>query len=161
MALAAVSDVAARLGREISSQESDLSATLLDDAEAILTARIPDLLDRAAGDERYRALVVMVEASMVVRVLRNPDGYRQESEGGYSYTVDTRAAAGFLTVLDDEWALLGYRADGAFTIAPSLGAGAAPWWAYPPWRFQYVTEGEPHSGWPVSPPPPPAGLWYG
>lgn len=159
MAQASEQDVAVRLGRALDQGEQELVAALLDDAEALLIARIPHLLVRAE-DEAYRKLVVMVEANMVVRVLRNPDGFRQESEGGYSYTIDTRAAAGFLTVLADEWQLLGLSG-GAFSIAPSFGATGSPWWAYPPWRFQYVTEGEPHSGWPVSPPPPPAGRWYG
>lgn len=160
MALAQVDDVAARLGREMEPAERDLTETLLDDAELILRGRVPELPERAGADKNYRDLVVMVEANMVARVLRNPDGFRQESEGGYSYTVDTRAAAGFLTVLADEWKLLGVR-DGAFTITPSLGGATAPWWAYPPWRFQYVTEGEPHSDWPVPPPPPRPGRWYG
>lgn len=151
MSLATVEDVAARLGRETSSEENELAATLLGDAELMLRARIPDLLERAAKDSGFADLVVMVEANMVVRVLRNPDGYRQESEGGYSYTVDTRAAAGFLTVLDDEWKLLGYR-DGAFTITPHLGGDRWPWWTQPPWAFQYdATPGEPHT---------PLGWWY-
>ncbi|WP_082468830.1 Gp19/Gp15/Gp42 family protein [Sciscionella sediminilitoris] len=152
MSLATVEDVAARLGRETSSDENELAATLLGDAELMLRARIPDLLERAAKDPAFADLVVMVEANMVVRVLRNPDGYRQESEGGYSYTVDTRAAAGFLTVLDDEWKLLGYR-DGAFTITPHLDGDRWPWWTKPPWAFQYdATPGEPHT---------PPGWWHG
>lgn len=119
MAYATVDDVAVRLGRDLDDAEQRLAAVLLDDAEERIRARIPDLDDRVAASEHYRALVVSVEAAAVVRVLRNPGGYRSETEGTYAYTLDTRAAAGFLTILDDEWALLGV-AHGAFTAVPYL-----------------------------------------
>lgn len=122
-----------------------MTQVLLDDAEAMLERKIPDLLDKAAKDDSYRRAVIMVEAMMVCRVLRNPGGYRSESEGDYSYTTDTRAASGFLTVLDSEWQMLGASSDGAFTITPGFPGGTGiPWYDYPPWYFQYATPGEPH-----------------
>ncbi|MGY0063371.1 Gp19/Gp15/Gp42 family protein [Streptomyces sp. LZ34] len=84
-----------------------------------MRARIPDLDERVAASEHYRALVVSVEAGAVVRVLRNPGGYRSETDENYAYTIDTRAAAGFLTILDEEWSLLG-AARGASTAVPYL-----------------------------------------
>ena len=121
MAYATVDDVAARLGRDMDEAERRLAAVLLDDVEERLRARIPDLDDRVAADEHYRALVVSVEATAVVRVLRNPGGYRSETDGNYSYSLDTRAAAGFLTILDEELALLG-AARGAWTAVPALNS---------------------------------------
>ncbi|GAB3209800.1 hypothetical protein GCM10027294_25640 [Marinactinospora endophytica] len=116
MAYATVDDVQARMGRPLTAEERQLAATLLDDVEAMLRARIADLDGRAA-DPNYRSLVVMVESNAVTRVLKNPDGYRQESEGNYSYSLNTAAAAGYLLVLDSEWALLGVSR-GAWTITP-------------------------------------------
>lgn len=124
MATATVDAVKARMTETLTEQQLELAAVLLGDAEVRLVSRIPDLLDRVATDPAFAAAVVQVEAWMVVRVLRNPDGYRQESEDGYSYSLDTRAAAGFLTVLREEWDALGV-ADGAFSIAPYLAVPPA------------------------------------
>ncbi|WP_329567679.1 Gp19/Gp15/Gp42 family protein [Streptomyces sp. NBC_01361] len=117
VAYATVDDVGARLGRLLGEDAQQLAAALLDDAEQRIRARVPDLDERVSGDEHDRALVVSVEAAAVVRVLRNPGGYRSETDENYAYTLDARAAAGFLTILDEEWALLG-AARGAFTAAP-------------------------------------------
>lgn len=114
MALATLPDVTTRLGRTLTEQEPVLVATLLGDAEVKLAGRIPGLLTKAAADARFRATVVAVEAAAVARVLRNPEGYRSEQTGPFSYTIDTRAAAGFLTILAEEWRDLGVK--GAFSI---------------------------------------------
>ena len=118
MATAQVSDVVARMG-PLTPEQTTLATTLLGDAEVRLASRVPDLLAKVAADPEFAKAVIQVESWMVVRVLRNPDGYRQESEDGYSYSFDTRAAAGFLTVLREEWEMLGVT-DGPFSIAPYL-----------------------------------------
>lgn len=120
MALATFLDVQTRVMRELTPEEQELAEVLLGDVERRLATRIPGLLTTVDP-----VAIVSVEAEAVARVLRNPGGYRQETEGEYSYSVDVRAAAGFLTVLDDEWADLGLVADGAFTIMstpPSPGS---------------------------------------
>lgn len=119
MAYATVDDVQARLGRPLTDEEKALAATLLDDVEARIRARIPDLDERVAADENYEALVVQVEANAVLRVLRNPEGYRQETEGNYSYSLSAAVASGHLFVMDSEWGLLG-SGRGAWTITPVL-----------------------------------------
>lgn len=103
----------------MTTEETELAETLVDDAERKLSARISNLPAQIMAGTIDVIDVISVESHMVARVVRNPDGYRQESEDGYGYTLDTRAAAGFLTVLSDEWAQLGVR-DGAFSIAPYL-----------------------------------------
>jgi hypothetical protein len=117
MALATWHDVQTRLGRALEDDELVLVATLLGDAEGLLISRIPALRTSASGDETLRARAVAVEAAAVVRVLRNPGGYRSEQTGPFSYTIDTRAAAGFLMILQDEWRQLGVSS--AFTIDPT------------------------------------------
>ena len=119
MAIATVDDVQDRLDRELTDDEKQLAATLLEDVEAIIRSRVRNLLRRAAADESYRQIVVMVEANAVLRVLRNPEGYRQESEGNYSYSLNAAVASGHLFVLGSEWDLLGANR-GAFTITPKV-----------------------------------------
>lgn len=128
-------DVTARLGRPLTDDEteSDLVETLIEDAENMVRVRMPGrVLDPDTADV---VSVKQVVANAVARVLRNPDGYRSESAGGVSYTIDTRAAAGFLTILADEWSLLGLAppraAAGMGSIAPAitvpLPAGGWSW----------------------------------
>lgn len=117
MALATLHDVETRLGRTLTDQEPVLVATLLGDAEVLLASRNPSLLTQASSDPTFRARAVAVEAAAVVRVLRNPEGYRSEQSGPFSYSIDTRAAAGFLTILADEWRQLGVS--DTFTIDPT------------------------------------------
>ena len=119
MAIATVDDVQDRLDRELTDDEKQLAATLLEDVEAIIRSRVRNLLRRAAADESFRQIVVMVEANAVLRVLRNPEGYRQESEGNYSYSLNAAVASGHLFVLGSEWDLLGANR-GAFTITPKV-----------------------------------------
>lgn len=118
MALAELTDVEARLGRTVEeTQEQLLALTLLGDAEVRLVMRLPSLLAQAADDDALLARVIAVESAAVVRVLRNPEGFRSEATGPFSYSLDTRAASGFLTILDEEWRQLGLS--GAFTIDPT------------------------------------------
>src|SRR5690606_39528980 len=80
MAVATVDDVQDRFDRPLSEDERRLAEVLLGDVEAMIRARIRDLDARVAADSNYRALVVKIEAAAVLRVLRNPEGYRQETE---------------------------------------------------------------------------------
>ncbi|WP_394812928.1 hypothetical protein [Streptomyces boetiae] len=57
--------------------------------------------------------------------MRNPGGYCCETDGNYSYTIDTRAATSFLTILDEKWALLD-APHGAFTAVPYLPRSLTP-----------------------------------
>lgn len=133
MTIATVDDVQARFNRPLTEEERALAGVLLGDVEAILRGRIRDLDDRVAADPNYRDLVVMVEASAALRVLRNPEGYRQETEGNYGYSLSAAVASGHLFVMDSEWQLLG-ASRGAWTIVPETRA-TRPRWGFPdPWR---------------------------
>ncbi|WP_066901051.1 Gp19/Gp15/Gp42 family protein [Mycolicibacterium houstonense] len=107
MAHAQASDVAARLGRTLTADETTQVEALLDDAEQDLLERIPDLEDRIAADAAYLAKVIRVEASAVARLVRNPDGYIGETDGNYSYQLNWRLNTGAIQFTDQEWALLG------------------------------------------------------
>lgn len=120
MAVAGVSDVAARLGRSLTTEETAWVSTLLDDAEALILGRIPTLTARLAAvpPTLSVAAVKQAEAWAVVRVLRNPDGMSQEAIDDYSYTRDKSVAGGALYISDSDWqTILGRRARSVQLVA--------------------------------------------
>lgn len=110
MAYATPADVEARLGRTLNDSEAIVVDSRLGDAELILKLQIPTLDDQVAASVTYEALVVMVESDMVIRLVKNPDGYSAETDGNYSYQIDSNVASGRLEVLDEEWNRLGVKA---------------------------------------------------
>mgnify|MGYP001946981520 FL=1 len=110
-------DVEARLGRPLEEWERTVVAQRLEDAELILRSRIPDLDERIADGRISEDAVVMVESEMVMRLVRNPEGYISETDGNYSYQLSQEVSSGRLFVLPHEWNLLGIRG-GIYTITP-------------------------------------------
>lgn len=148
MAYATPEDVEARLGKELSDAEKEQIGVLLEDAELILRSRIPDLDEKIQDGDINEELLVMVECSMVIRVVRNPDGFTQESDGNYSYTISRDVASGMLEVLPNEWSLLGVRS-GFRLIAPTtpvpwmrhcddpnITSPHQAWWQYSSWYWR-------------------------
>ena len=109
MSLAVSDDVEASLMRPLTAAEGTYVAPLLDRAETIIIARLPDAVAHAGEDSEYHKRVVQVEADMVARVFRNPDGMKNEGDGTYSYAIDWTVASGRLKLLDDDLELLGQR----------------------------------------------------
>ena len=128
MTYATYEDVEDRFGETLSGTQITQVNVWLADVERRLRRRIPDLDDRAALDPDYLAEVISVESEAVIRILKNPDGFRAEAEGSYSYSTDVRTSSGFMLILEDEWTRLG--ASGAFTIRTNRG--------YP--RFNPITD---------------------
>jgi len=126
VAYATAEDVAARLGRDLDGGETLLVNTRLEDAELLIRTRIDDLDDRVLASATYEKLVVMIESEMVLRLVRNPEGYSQESDGNYSYAIYQQVASGRLEVLPEEWELLGGNDSNMFQIVPVL---PTPWTA--------------------------------
>lgn len=129
MEYATVEDVEMRIGRELSDSERGLAASLLGDALLIIYARCPDLDERVDSGEISADVVRMIQANMVVRVLRNPEGIRQETDGDYSYTIAASTPVGEgLSLTRQELSMLcGGGTIGSFR--PTLPVpGRAPWW---------------------------------
>lgn len=104
-----VNDLEARW-RPLTSDETIVAQSLLDDAWAVLTVRLPTLDQRVTDEEVAAGTVVAVVTAMVLRVMRNPEGLVQYnrtiddySEGGRR--ADT-VADGFLYATPAELALL-------------------------------------------------------
>jgi hypothetical protein len=117
MAYALPEDVSKRhIGEELDAQVLAVVGVRLDDAERLIKTRIPDLDDRITAGSLDEESVKQVEADMILRLIRNPEGYTQESDGNYSYMISAAVASGRLEVREDEWRLLGMRR-GVFTIS--------------------------------------------
>lgn len=98
---ATVADVVARW-RPLSTQETTNAQTFLDDAWVMLKRRVSDLEALMVDDADLTAEVVRVLATAVLRVLKNPDGKRQESIDDYSWTRDQAVSTGLLYFTDEE-----------------------------------------------------------
>lgn len=134
MAYATVSDIEQRLGRELTESEATIVNTRLEDAEELIFRRIPDLTQRVEDGKIRERLVVMVECEAVMRLIRNPEGYTQETDGNYSYSIDSRVASGRLAILPEEWALLGYS-QGVIVLSPRIKRRGG-WKLNPNWSFE-------------------------
>jgi len=143
VAYATPADVAARIGRELTPEETIQVGELLEDVEALIKLRIPDLDAKVADGTIPERIVVMVEVNAVVRVLRNPEAYVSETDGNYSYTRATNGATGYLDLLPIEWDWL-FGGNGMFQIIPISPYGEsvegarqpnAHYWCPPSWGF--------------------------
>lgn len=117
MAYATPEDIENRLGRDLDASETTVVTTRLEDAEMLLKSRIPDLDQKITDGIIQEQAVVMVESDMILRLIRNPDGFKSETDGSYTYRINEDVASGRLQILPEEWNLLGIRA-GVFTIKP-------------------------------------------
>ena len=93
MAYTSSSDVATRLGRTLTTEETALVEARLDDVERRIQRSIPDLADKITADEIDVEDVKQVEADVVLRLVRNPEGYYSETDGSHFPCVSARAAA--------------------------------------------------------------------
>ena len=121
MAYASSVDVQYRLGRELSDEEQILVGTRLEDVERMIRRRVPDLDEKISDGDIAEDDLIQVEAEVVLRLIRNPDGLFMETDGNYSYQFSREAASGRLEIRREEWMLLGVRLGGVFSLTPSVG----------------------------------------
>jgi hypothetical protein len=100
---AVVADVAARW-RPLTTQETTNATAFLGDAWALLLSRRPTLEADITAGTVTTANVVRVVVAMVLRILRNPDGWDQESIDDWSGRRNALIADGVLRVTPDELA---------------------------------------------------------
>lgn len=116
-------DVSARLGRELTTDEITLVSVRLEDVERKIRRRIPDLDDRVTNGDIAEDDLVQVEAEALLRLIRNPDGYLSETDGSYSYMFSQSLASGQLTITPEEWQTLGVIRSRMSVLVPSVGLG--------------------------------------
>ena len=100
---ASTSDIESRW-RPLSAQETTNADVFLDDAYAMLLGRRPNLEADVAAGTVTEANVVRVLCAMVLRVLRNPEGYDSETIDDYTYRRNAIVSSGALHVTSDELA---------------------------------------------------------
>ncbi|QXE36206.1 phage Gp19/Gp15/Gp42 family protein [Streptomyces sp. GMY02] len=113
VALATLDDLADRLGRDLTDEEQRRATAWLDDATALILKRFPQYATTPT------AISTKVCCAMVLRVLGNPEGKRQESIDDYSYTIDSSRSRGEVYLSDDEVEELRPPKKTAFSIVPS------------------------------------------
>lgn len=141
MTYATISDVEGVLMRPLDTRETEYVPGMLDYVEAVIFERVRSAMGRAHESATYRRILVHVEAAAVARVLRNPDGiYKSESDGDYSYTVDTAVASGHLYLSAEELRSLSAGAHGWGSLAAGrvdVAARRRGGWAPGLYRFGY------------------------
>jgi hypothetical protein len=100
---ATIADIEARW-RPLSDQETTNANAFLGDAWALLLSRRPNLEDDIAAGTVTSANVIRVVCAMVLRILKNPDAWDQETIDDWSGRRNALTADGILRVTPDELA---------------------------------------------------------
>jgi hypothetical protein len=121
VAFATLQDFKDRFERAVKPSEETRITARLTDASAIMSGRVPQLLDADPVPD----IAVSVCFEMVARVFRNPEGKFREAFGDdYEFQRDESQATGKLELTDNEYddlvaAVSGAAAAGrSFSIAP-------------------------------------------
>lgn len=123
MAYTTASDVGVRGNRTFTAGESAQVSVWIDDLEADIAERIPNLAALITAGRPTAATIKRVVSGAIIRKLDNPKGLKSRTVAidDYSTTevTDTANSAGWLGLTDDEWNLLLPGVSGeAFTIRP-------------------------------------------
>lgn len=98
---ASVQDVEARF-RPLSNEEVLVAETLIDDAWWMILGRRPNIETNIDDGSVLEANVIRIIASMVRRVLLNPEGLLEESIDDYRMRRDSLISSGVLRIEDSE-----------------------------------------------------------
>ena len=109
MSYATFEDVEVRFFRDLLPEERALVEARLGDAEGKIRSRISNLDQKVLENPDYLNTVVRVCVDAVIRLIRNPEGFVQETDGNYTYMLSASSAEGRLTILTEEWQDLGIR----------------------------------------------------
>jgi len=143
MALATPADVAARLGRPLNPGEVNQVSAYLEDAQAAIVSRLPDIMTAAETDDTLRQNLISVECSVTLRAARITDSIQAAYPAPEGLTPAPANRAN-VTVLDTEWRKLGQKWFNAFSMSQNNAAaggsklapgsfpdrGFGPWWTY-------------------------------
>ncbi|MDY6143743.1 MAG: Gp19/Gp15/Gp42 family protein [Arcanobacterium sp.] len=116
----AVGDIEALLMRPLSTVEASYVPMLLERAMRVITRAASTY--QVGVEELNTDAVRDVQTMLVARLLRNPSGYRSESDGQYTYSIDTTAANARMELTPDDLADLGLGGDGIMVWTPHYGA---------------------------------------
>ena len=119
MAYATAQDVVTLWAKEPEPEVMALIERRLEQIERMIKRRIPNLDARVIASDTFEADLIDIEADAVLRLVRNPEGYMSETDGSYTYQLQTDLSSGRLEILDEEWQILGVnRLSRMSVIAP-------------------------------------------
>lgn len=124
VAYASPSDVAVRWARTPSTEESALIQVRLNDVERMIRRRIPDLDTKITDGDIDVADLKQVESDAVLRLVRNPEGYLSETDGSYTYMLQSDLATGKLSINPEEWEMLGISRSRFAALTPYFEPGS-------------------------------------
>lgn len=124
---ATVEDVRGASDRPIPDSRVPYVQGRLDAAHRLLRSKAPGLDARVDSGLLDPDLVKDVIVEMVLRVLRNPSGFRSETDGDYSYSRDIQVASGRLMVTDDELEMLGFGSGSTYSTPGADTELACAW----------------------------------
>ena len=117
--VAVAEDVETSLLRPLSENERTFVGALLAQALSLIVSAAE--CGPETWTEAFRVRAVMVQAEMVARRLRNPEGKYTESDGQYQYARDRSVASGRLELTDADKAALGLLDRGLHVWLPQYG----------------------------------------
>lgn len=121
MAYATADDVVTLWAKEPEPEVMTLIERRLEQVERMIRRRIPNLDALVSASETFEADLIDIEADVVLRLVRNPEGYLSETDGAYTYQLQQDLSGGRLQILDDEWTALGvFRLSRMSVIAPQF-----------------------------------------
>lgn len=121
MAYATAADVVTLWAKEPEAEVLELIERRLEQVERMIRRRVIDLDLRVELSETFEADLIDIEADAVLRLVRNPEGYISETDGTYTYQMQTDLSSGKLQITDEEWTILGvFRLARMSTLTPNL-----------------------------------------
>lgn len=123
MTYANVSDVEVRYGRTLTATESAQVSVWMEDLEAEILERIPNLETLILAGRPTIPTIVRVVSQAIIRKLDNPKGLKSRTVAIDDYSTTEQpwieGSAGALDLTDEEWSkLLPGSSGDAFTITP-------------------------------------------
>ncbi|AOT24941.1 head-to-tail adaptor [Mycobacterium phage Kalpine] len=107
MAYATPNDVVVLWAKEPEPEVMALIGRRLEQVERMIKRRIPSLDLQVLSNATFKADLIDIEADAVLRLVRNPEGYLSETDGAYTYQLQSDLSQGKLVILDEEWETLG------------------------------------------------------
>jgi hypothetical protein len=121
------SDVQQARGQVIPESQQEWVQGRVDAAHRRLRSAAPGLDARVTSGVLDADLVKDVIVEMVLRVLRNPEGFAREQDGDYGYSRSERVGSGVLEVTDADLKALGYAGASTYSVTYPDGGLPHPW----------------------------------
>ena len=113
--------------------DTDLIQALINDAEAIVLSEYPRIQDRIDDNEISVAVIIMVVARMVTRILRNPEAvsYWQQQTGPFGQARNFGDNADIWLSADEKSLLAPNKTGKAYSVDSAPFKRSPDYWPFP------------------------------